>query len=283
MDHRDLATWAHTDLAARHRSTAGTQASVDATRLDALHATLVADGFVVVERLLSDAVCASLRDELRARLGPRGRNAFEGHATRRLYAIVAKTAACDALVEHPLVLGLLDRILEPNYLLSLAQAIDIGPGEAPQALHHDDGFYRWPRPRPPLAVATIWALDDFTAENGATVVVPGSHRWGERLPDDADVAAARPVVMPRGSVVVFLGTLWHGGGANRTAAPRLAVTAQYCAPWCRPVESLLLAVPRARVRAASPHLQRLLGYSIHPPFMGTVDGVHPLRVLETEP
>ncbi|EUA33797.1 phytanoyl-CoA dioxygenase family protein [Mycobacterium xenopi 3993] len=89
---------------------------------------------------------------------------------------------CDRLVDHPRVLAVLDRLLMPNYLLSALQVINIQPGESAQLLHHDDGFYPIPRPRAPLAAATIWAIDDFTADNGATVVVPGSHRWGRRRP-----------------------------------------------------------------------------------------------------
>jgi hypothetical protein len=281
MDHRDLLSYAHADHAATHGSTAGTQDTVDPATLDRLFADLERDGYVVIESLLPTDVVDAIRDDLLPRFAhDGGRNPFEGYATQRLYALVAKTAACDVMVEHPIVLGLLDRLLEPNYLLSQAQAINIRPGEAAQALHYDDGFYRWPRPRPALGAATIWAVDDFTTDNGATVVVPGSHRWGERMPTDAEAADARPVVMPQGSVVMFLGTLWHGGGANRSNGARLAVTAQYCAPWCRPQESFLLSVSRERARSASPHLQRMLGYSIHPPFMGFVDGVHPRRVLE---
>jgi ectoine hydroxylase-related dioxygenase (phytanoyl-CoA dioxygenase family) len=87
------------------------------------------------------------------------------------------------------------------------------------------------------------------------------------------------VVMPAGSLLFFVGTLWHGGGANRTSAPRACVTAQYCAPWCRQQENFSLSVSRERVRHSSPHIQRLLGYSIHPPFMGFVDGMHPRRLL----
>lgn len=281
MDHRDLLSYATADLAGTHASTAGTQDAVDATTVDHLFAGLERDGYVVVESLLDRALVDAIRDDLLPRFAHAGgRNPFEGYSTQRLYALVAKTTSCDALVEHPLVLALLDRVLEPNYLLSQAQAINIRPGEAAQPLHYDDGFYRWPRPRPALGAATIWAIDDFTADNGATVVVPGSHRWGERLPTDDEARDAVSVVMPRGSVVMFAGTLWHGGGANRSAGARLAVTAQYCAPWCRPQESFLLSVPRARARSASPHLQRMLGYSIHPPFMGFVDGVHPRRLLD---
>jgi ectoine hydroxylase-related dioxygenase (phytanoyl-CoA dioxygenase family) len=195
--------------------------------------------------------------------------------------VLAKTRAIDDLVDHPRVLALLDRLLLPNYLLSQAQLIRILPGEAAQLLHYDDGFYLVPRPRPPLGAATIWAIDAFSADNGATVVVPGSHTWDDaRRPDPQQ---AIPCVMPAGSAVLFLGTLWHSGGANTTRAPRLAATCQYCEPWLRQQENFCLGVPRPTARGLRESLLRMLGYSIHPPFMGMVDGMHPKRVLEEPP
>src|SRR5262249_46017933 len=113
----------------------------------------------------------------------------------------------------------------------------------------------------------------------ATVVIPESHTWPDRAPDEKDRARLRSLVMPAGSVVFFLGTLWHGGGANRSTAPRLCVSAQYCAPWCRQQENFTLSVSRARGAERSEHIQRMLGYSIHPPFMGFVNGMHPKRLL----
>lgn len=277
----DVRAYGKADLARRHRSTAGSQAQVDPELVRRLLADVERDGFVVVP----DVVPVSLIDQIRADVLPRfaqqtGRNNFEGFATQRLYAVIEKTLSCNPLVEHPLILALLDAVLEPNYLLSQLQVINILPGEAPQPLHYDDGFYPWPRPRPALGAATIWPLDDFSTDNGATVVIPGSHRWGDRMPDAADLAAARSAVMPKGAVLFFLGTLWHGGGDNRTWLGRACVTAQYCAPWCRQQENFGLSVSRARVRECSEHVQRLLGYSIHPPFMGFVDGMHPKRVLD---
>ena len=189
-----------------------------------------------------------------------------------------KTRACDLIADHPRVLALLDRLLLPNYLLSMLQVINILPGEQAQMLHTDDAFYPLPRPRKALGAATIWAIDDFTADNGATDIIPGSHLWGEEAPDPAD---RRPVVMPAGSCVFLLGTLWHGGGANRSDRPRLAVTAQYCEPWVRPQEAFTLSMTRDTVRAVSEDIRRMLGYSIHPPFIGQVDGMHPKRLLET--
>jgi len=274
----DVRTYAKADLARKHRSTAGSQQPVDPAAVTRLMADVERDGFVIVRDVLSSDEVEAIRADVLPRLSHLGRNGFEGLATRRLYGVLAQTDVCDALVEHPLVLALLDRILEPNYLLSQLQVIDIQPGEAPQPLHYDDGFYPWPRPRRALGAATIWALDDFTTENGSTVVIPRSHLWGDRMPGAGDAPIS--VVMPRGSVLFFLGTLWHGGGENRTASSRACVTAQYCAPWCRQQENFSLSVPRARVRRSSEHLQRMLGYSIHPPFMGFVDGMHPKRLLE---
>lgn len=192
--------------------------------------------------------------------------------------MIEKTLDCNPLVEHPVILGLLDRVLQPNYLLSQLQMINILPGEAQQPIHYDDGFYPIARPRPAYGAATVWAIDEFTEDNGATVTIPGSHTWGDRVPADADVQI--PAVMPAGSVIFFLGTLWHGGGENRSSSNRLAVTAQYCEPWCRPQENFSLSTSVERVKQCSEHMQRMLGYSIHPPFMGFVDGKHPKRLLE---
>ena len=183
------------------------------------------------------------------------------------------------LVEHPWVLAILDRLLLPNFLLSANLAINLLPGETAQQFHIDDDFYRVGRPRPPISVSAIWAIDDFTAENGATEVIPGSHRWGDEIPG-ADHPVVK-VVMPAGSVVVFAGTLWHRGGANHSDRSRLAITPQYCEPWARQQEQQILSVgPKAT--QYSERIQSMLGYSIHPPFMGHVDGLHPLRLLDPQ-
>lgn len=277
----DMFEYGRVDLAGTFRSTAGSQEKVDPELLDGAFRALQRDGFVVLERLLSESSVASLRADLLPRFTHAGgRNNFEGLATQRLYGVIEKTLSCNPLVEHPFVLGLLDRVLEPNYLLSQLQAINILPGEAQQPLHHDDAFYLYPRPRRALGAATIWAVDPFTSENGATVVIPGSHTWGDRTPGDEDLTRLVPVVMPPGSLLCFLGTLWHGGGANRSQAPRMCVTAQYCAPYLRQQENFSLSVSRARARECSEHVQRMLGYSIYPPFMGFVDGMHPKRLLD---
>lgn len=267
------------DLARRHPATTTASDAVDPATVAADLSVLERDGYVVWENLLTLDECEQLRGALTPFLERTGRNAFEGQRTRRAYNLLEKTRACDALVEHPRVLALLDRLFLPNYLLSQLQAIDIHPGEHAQMLHHDDGFYPVPRPRPPLSAATMWAIDAFTEINGATVVLPGSHRWGsERGPAEADVRTA--VRMPAGSCAFYLGTLWHGGGANRSTGARLGVTVQYCEPWLRPQEAYTLATSRDTARTVSENIRRMLGYSIHPPFMGAVDGMHPKRLLD---
>ncbi|KUI18874.1 phytanoyl-CoA dioxygenase [Mycobacterium sp. GA-1285] len=266
------------DLARRHKWTPSSGASVDPAIVDADMAALDRDGYLIWENLLSADECRHIKETVAPWLAHTGRNSFEGHRTQRVYSLMSRTRACDRLVDHPRVLAVLDRLLMDNYLLSALQAINIQPGETAQLAHHDDGFYPIPRPREPLAAATIWAIDDFTAHNGATVLYPGSHRWGRRRPEPDDLAV--PVVMPAGSCVFFVGTLWHGGGANTTDKARLAVTAQYCQPWLRPMEAFTLSISRDTAREVSDDIRRMIGYSIHPPFVGAVDGLHPLRLLE---
>ena len=270
-------------------------------------------GFVVVEGLLSREQVAECRRDLAPHLARElfGRNPFEGLRTQRVYSLPAVAPIFAAIVEHPRVLAICDAFLAPNYLLTAAQAICIHPGEAPQAVHFDDGFYPFPRPRAAISLATIIAVDDFTAENGATDVIAGSHLWGDVVPDgivsrdhfaqrsrfghgavgnentlmrdgappSATDARLEPAVMPAGSAIVFLGTLWHRGGANRSTAPRLALSTQYCEPWARQQENFTLGIPPETVATFSERVQELLGYSIHPPFMGHTGGLHPKRRL----
>ncbi|WP_405846710.1 phytanoyl-CoA dioxygenase family protein [Streptomyces sp. NBC_01518] len=270
----------HADLARRHRATQSSGATVPAAVVDADLAAVERDGYVILEGLLTASECEDVRTAVTPLLDKPGRNTFEGRRTQRVYSVLNKTRVCDRLVDHPRVLALLDRLFLPNYLLSQLQVINIHPGETAQLLHPDDKMYPIPRPRPPMGAATVWAIDAFTQDNGATVVLPGSHRWGEeRKPGDDDTRVK--AVMPPGSCVFFVGTLWHGGGANESDRARLAITAQYCEPWLRPQEAFTLSTTRDTVRTVSEDIHRMLGYSIHPPFIGMVDGMHPKRLLDT--
>lgn len=251
--------------------------------LQAELAALATDGFVVLERVLGNDEIAAIKTALAPHLAttPTGRNRFEGLKSQRVYALVAKDPVFADLVSHPRILQLLDQLLEPNYLLSAALAISHGGGEDPQQFHYDDGSYRIPRPRPHVGVSAIWAIDEFTPANGATELIPGSHGWGDERPGPDDPRRQK-MVMPAGSVVVFVGTVWHRGGANTTDRPRLAITPQYCQPWARQLENMALAVPLDVAARCSPRVQELLGYSIHPPLMGYVNGLHPARLIDPD-
>lgn len=236
------------------------------------------DGYVVIERLMDDNWVQAAKADLQRVLAETGtgRNSFEGFSTQRVYALFAKTRYFDGPGTHPLVLGVLDHVLG-HYQFSAPVGIQIGPGEVAQVLHRDDDVYPLPRTGKDVVVNTMWPLDDFTLENGATRFVPGSHRWEEgRTATEEETRAA---VMPAGSVMIYVGNLIHGGGANTTDRPRLGVILEYAASWLRPQENHVLAVPREVVRELPERLQELLGYNIHPPFLGYVDGRHPRRVL----
>jgi ectoine hydroxylase-related dioxygenase (phytanoyl-CoA dioxygenase family) len=247
--------------------------------VDEVVAALDEHGYAVVETLLPDEELEAARHDLRRVLAgtPSGRNPFEGARTKRVYALFAKTRALDAAATHPPVLGVLDAVLG-HCQLSAPTGIEIGPGELAQIIHHDDAIYPLPRPHGEVVLNTMWALDDFTEANGATRIIPGSHRWMAEQPDATTPTVAAE--MPAGSVLFYLGSLWHGGGANTTDRARLGVILEYVASWLRPQENHFLGVPFEIARQLPERLQELLGYNIRPPFMGYVDGRHPRRVLE---
>ena len=270
------------DLMAAREAAALAYPDVDKEQVDALMAEVQEQGYVIIPELVPQETLEKIKEETRPHLQYDGRNEFEGLKTRRIYSVIEKTLACNPLVEHPLILALLDRVLAQNYLLSQLQVINVFPGEIRQPLHHDDGFYPIPRPRVHFSAATIWAVDDFTEDNGATMVIPKSHLWEDRPPAEIDTDELIPAVMPAGSAVFFLGTLWHCAGANHSDAPRMAATAQYCEPWARQQENYSLAISRERARLCSERIQELLGYSMLFPFIGFVDGRDPKRLLKTK-
>lgn len=271
---------------------------------DALLAKLNADGYLIFPALLGPAQLTAIREALAPHLRSRhlGRNDFEGFHTERVYALLAKSPVFAELVSYPLVMDLCVAVLGQGFLLSACLAINLHPGETPQALHFDDGFYTVPRPRPTYSLSTFWAIDPFTADNGATEIIPRSHLWGDERPHGNSVRSVvgildevgtktpeehhpdlQAAVMPSGSLMVCLGTLWHRGGGNRSAQPRLGVTPQYSIAWGRQQENMTLAVPPEIAAGYSQRVQALLGYSIHPPFMGHVNGLHPARTLPQLP
>ena len=255
-------------------------------------------GYTLIPDFLSGAQLDTVNRLYDAMLGShRGRNNFEGNRTERIYTLVARHRVFQDIVEDRRILTLCDALFQPNYLLTASQAIVISPGETPQPWHTDDSFYPLPRPRPMVSLSTIVAVEDFTADNGGTEVIPGSHRWSDEQiaggyhSGDAETdpgyasrleGMAVPVQMPAGACLVFAGTLLHRGGANHSGGTRRAFSNQYCQPWARTQENFFLAIPPPQVAAMSATVQSLLGYSIHPPFMGQVSAYHPLKALQQD-
>jgi ectoine hydroxylase-related dioxygenase (phytanoyl-CoA dioxygenase family) len=253
-----------------------------------------ADGYTVFPEFLSAADLAEVRRVLGLYLGShRGRNDFEGTLTERVYTLVARARVFWRIALDDRIMALCAHYLQPGFLLTASQAIRIEPGETPQPFHSDDSFYTLPRPRPMVSLSTIVAVDAFDAHNGGTQVIPGSHRWddarlagtyddGLAMAGDADARLeplARTVVMPAGGCVVFAGTLVHRGGRNRSTRSRSAFSHQYCEPWARQQENFVLGVPVDVARQMPERLRELLGYSIHPPFMGQLSASHPAKAL----
>jgi ectoine hydroxylase-related dioxygenase (phytanoyl-CoA dioxygenase family) len=272
----------------------------NAERFAALRARYDRDGYLIFPSVLSTDQLTALREALQPYLAANmaGRNDFEGLKTNRVYAMLAKSPVFAELAIHPLALAFAEAELGRECLLSACLAINIHPGETVQPWHYDDSHYRLPRPRQSLGVSAFWTIDETTQENGATEILPGSHLWtghqiegssteatfaDTALRDPNDDPGARPdaikACMPAGSLMLAKGTLWHRGGANRSVSPRMIITPQYCPGWTRQLENMALAVPPDIAATLPERARELIGYSIHPPFMGYVDGMHPARLL----
>jgi ectoine hydroxylase-related dioxygenase (phytanoyl-CoA dioxygenase family) len=269
-----------------------------APTVDEILLQLQAQGYAMIPDFLSPEQLSRVNQMYDAMLGSHsGRNNFEGTLTERIYTLVARDRVFQDIAEDARIMALCDALFMPNYLLTANQAIVISPGETPQPWHTDDSFYPIPRPRPMISLSTIVAVEAFTVENGGTEIIPGSHLWdeakisghyhtGDREEDpnfsDRLVGQSVPVEMAAGTCLVFAGTLLHRGGANRSASTRRAFSNQYCEPWARPQENFFLAIPPREVAKMSPKIQSLLGYSIHPPFMGQVTASHPIKALSED-
>jgi ectoine hydroxylase-related dioxygenase (phytanoyl-CoA dioxygenase family) len=267
-----------------------------ANKLTTAIGEITSQGYTVIGDFLQPAQLKSIKALLAGLNGQfLGRNNFEGGKTERIYALLAYDKVIQDIVEDPRIMAICEAFLEDSFLLTTSQSICIHPGETPQPWHADDVFYSIPRPRPMVGLSTVVAIDDFSAENGGTEIVPGSHLWSdEQIGGDyrqgdteRDSAFAERMAdqsialeMPAGACVVFAGNTLHRGGGNKSSGPRQALSNQYCQPWARTIENFFLSVPRELVREMSPKLHSLLGYSVLSPFMGQVSGSHPLKALE---
>jgi ectoine hydroxylase-related dioxygenase (phytanoyl-CoA dioxygenase family) len=249
-------------------------------------ARVVADGYAMLERAIEPALLAQLTDAIDSCLAelaiPFGANDFLGTHTRRLFNLLARDPLFARVPIHEAVLPVVERVLDPECLLSSLTAIEMQPGETAQPLHADDGSIPLAKPHAPITCTAIWALTDFTEANGGTRLVPGSQRADHSPRKEERAASSVASVMPAGSVLVYHGSLWHGGGANTSGERRLAIICNYCAGWVRQEECQLLALPREQVAGFAPRLQALVGYGTYRGLLGHVDQQSPAEWVNSD-
>ncbi len=261
---------------------------------------LESEGAVVLDGFLDGDVLARFNTEIDARLDGEAEGKavlspavqwFMGAKTRHMTAVAAKSRVfAEEVLVHPALLAVCDAVLLPNcanYRLNVAHVLDRGPGSEPQMLHRDELVWvHLPQPHPEVQVASIIALEDFTAENGATRIVPGSHRWArERQPEENEIAVAE---MPAGSAIVYLGSTIHGGGPNTSdATRRRGMHMSFNLGWLRTEENNYLSVPPDVARTLPEKAQALLGYAAHDAlasgggYLGVVDTRDPIELLKS--
>lgn len=251
----------------------------------AVHVGRIADvGYTIVE----DAIEPDLRRELADTLDRLAHelnivpadNDFEGQRTVRIYNLLVHGDVFAQVPIHQHVLPIVEQVLDAECLLSSLSSIDIGPGETAQPIHADDMLMPIPKPHPPTVCNTMWALTDFTEANGATRIVPGTHAGpGPDYGQHYDSIAAE---MPAGSVLIWHGSLWHGGGANTTSDRRVGVACNYCAGYIRQQENQQLGIPRPIARGLPRRLQRLVGYGAYAGLVGHIDKHDPIELLSED-
>ena len=248
------------------------------------------DGCVIISDVASPEVMDQITTEMKPYLAATEVGPFEflGHATRRTGALIARSPSARALVAHPTILETIDLLLGDHgstFQIDLTQLVDIGPGEPAQMIHRDQwAFDRYPFPTGFEAeIGTMWAATDFTEEMGATRVVVGSHLW-EEDPPEVDPVLATSAVMSKGSVLVYVGSIFHGGGANTTEVHRIGINVGYSLGWLRQEENQYLACPPEIARTLPEGLLRLMGYQRGSYGLGYVDDMRePLDWLYDRP
>ena len=239
-------------------------------------AALMQNGGVIVADQVSDDVIDRILENLRGPFDEQGhkfQNDFNGYTTLRLGGILGLYRASADLIAHPRVMEVADAVLKrhcSNYRIGSTTAIEIHPGEKAQVLHRDDDFYPLRLPDVEFQISAMWALHDFTVENGATRIVPGSHDL--RDIDSVEESDVEQAVMSRGSVLFYLGSTIHGGGANTTNAPRTGLINTYSLGWLRQEENQYLTVPREIADSYPDHVRRLMGYQAHGRYLGVYPG-----------
>jgi ectoine hydroxylase-related dioxygenase (phytanoyl-CoA dioxygenase family) len=256
--------------------------AIDSARLAAHLAEIAQDGFTIVEDAIEPGLCDALaadllRIERQHGIVPAG-NDFEGARTVRIYNLLTHGALYEQVPVHENVLPVVEGVLDRGCLVSSLSSIAIDPGEKAQPIHADDVLMPIPRPHLALVCNSMWALTDFTEANGATRVVRGSHEW-DHGPVYRQHYESEPARMRRGSVLIWHGSLWHGGGANTTGERRLGLAMNYCAGFIRQQENQQLGIPREIARRFSPRLRELVGYGLYNGLIGHIDKRTPAQAL----
>jgi len=248
---------------------------------------LARDGAVVVDHLVAPSVMDRVRDELAPWLDatPFGPDDFAGRRTRRTGGLAGRSATCRDLIMHQLVLDTTRTVLQhaTSFQLHLTQVIAIGPESPAQQIHRDQwAFDFFPFPKGyEVQCNTIWAMTDFTAANGATRVVPGSNHFEDRR--QFTEADTEPAEMAKGSVLLYTGSVYHGGGANRSRETRYGLNITYNLSWLRQEENQYLAVPLDVARTLPVDLLRLMGYARGAYALGYVDDLRdPMEVVRPD-
>jgi ectoine hydroxylase-related dioxygenase (phytanoyl-CoA dioxygenase family) len=264
-----------------------TEGNVDQRTLDesvvARHVGhVMEDGYTIVEGAIDDSFCDEIADDLLRLEDELGilpaDNSFEGVRTTRIYNLLAHGPLYERIPVHPNVLPIVEQVLDPGLLVSSLSSISIGTDESAQPIHSDDQLIPLPKPHPPIICNTMWAINDFTEQNGATRLIPGTHLL-DHSPDLTERYDSIAAAMPKGSVLVWVGSLWHGGGANQTPDRRVGIAMNYCAGFMRQQENQQLGIPRRTVEHFSRRLQELVGYSIYNGLIGHIDKQHPGKML----
>jgi len=248
--------------------------------------TLAHDGYTIVPDVFDPERGVAVIDELERLEQQLGivpsNNSFEGRSTWRIYNLLTHGPLFEAIPVDPSVLPLVESVLDAGCLVSSLSSIAIGGGETAQPIHADDQLLPLPKPHIATICNTMWALTDFTEANGATRIIPGSHLY-DHGPDYGTHYDSIPAEMSAGSVLIWHGSLWHGGGANTTDTRRYGIAMNYCAGWIRQQENQQLGLDPALVAGFEPRLQQLVGYDVYLGLIGHIERRRPIDALGGTP
>ncbi|MBX3497251.1 MAG: phytanoyl-CoA dioxygenase family protein [Parvibaculum sp.] len=245
-------------------------------------AAVEAHGYTIVENAIEPALIDELNETLlrleRDMNVVPAKNTFEGHKTVRIYNLLALAPVFQRIPVHANVLPVVEGVLDQGCLVSSLSSISIDPGETGQPIHADDQVMPVAKPHVPFVCNSMWALTDFTEENGATRIIPDTHKW-DRSPTYGQHYDSIPAEMPKGSVLIWHGSLWHGGGANKSDKRRVGIAMNYCAGYIRQQENQQLGIPLDLVKSFEPRLRELCGFGTYQNLIGHIDKKTPAQRL----